>query len=317
MFLAARVIGGITGGNLPVAYAYIADNLVGHERAAAIGKISGSFGLGMVLGPALGGLLAGGATPMEADLAAPAWAAAFASLLSALAIAIWLPESPGHTRAAQPKSSGAAPISTQPAFQQPVLTLLVIVFVVVLGMALRESIFALWASHTLRLGARTIGLLFALAGAVIAILQFTVMGTLTRRFGSHSLALTATSLMAVSWLTFAVADQLPLVFAAVVLTASGTALFQTSMQNILASISQPHNRGGIMGAYQSSSALARFAGQSSSGSFYGLMHPSAPFLIGAALMLPATWLLVRIRRRPQAVADVTESAPQRPEETAA
>ncbi len=314
MFLAARIVGGITGGNLPVAYAYIADNSHGHARAAAIGKISGAFGLGMVLGPALGGLLAGSDAPLAADLATPAWTAAVASLLSAIAIAIWLPESPGQQSQAGADRAHHATADGR-AIEPTVLALLVICFVVIFGMALRESIFALWVSHTLRLGARDIGLLFALAGAVIAVLQFAAIGSLTRRFGSHALALSATGLLALSWIGLAVADRLQIVIAAVILTAAGTALFQTSIQNLLANIASPGKRGSIMGAYQSSSALARFVGQSSSGSFYGLVHVSAPFLIGALLMLPAALLLVRIRTRLLAATEAAQT--ESPQETPA
>lgn len=296
LFLAARIAGGLTAGNLPVAYAYIADTVAPDRRAAAMGKVSGAFGLGFVLGPALGGLLAGGETMIEADLVRPALAAAAASALSAAMIAVFLPESRRARQAAPAGKSPLPPFSFS--LRQPpvVAVLLVVCFVVIFSMSMRESIFSLWASHVLELGARTIGLLFAVSGGVVALVQFTSIGALTRRWGSWRLALAATALFAGAWLVFALVPRLPPVVLALAATAGGTALFQTSMQNLLADVAAAHERGRVMGAYQASSALGRYVGQSCSGTFYGVVHPSAPFLLGAALMLPAALLLWWIGR---------------------
>jgi MFS family permease len=291
-----------------------------------MGKVSGAFGLGMVVGPALGGWLAGGSTLAEASLSRPALAAACASALSALMILAFLPESrpapadaAGEPRASARRDEAASAAAAAPGRAEeglpPLVTLLLVVgFLVVFGMAMREAVFPLWGSHVLGLGASTLGMLYALSGATVALLQFTSMGTLTRRFGSYRLTLGASVLFAAGWSTLAIAHNLGAALFAVALTASATALFQTSMQNMLAELAPAARRGRIMGAYQSAGALARYVGQTSAGSFYGFLHPSAPFALGAVLMLPAAAVLISMRRRlPNAITRAAPASPAAPE----
>ena len=120
--------------------------------------------------------------------------------------------------------------------------------------------------------------------------------TASERTGRAGMRLLAPRGTAGAWLLFASIEHVGPALLGIAATGAGTALFQASMQNLLADIAGPHERGRIMGSYQSASALARYAGQSLSGTFYGLIHPSAPFLLGAALMAPAAALLWWVRR---------------------
>ena len=79
LLLLARILSGATSANLSTAYAYIADVTTPEERAGAMGRVSSAFGLGFAIGPALGGLLAGGTTMDDANLLRPAIAAAVAN----------------------------------------------------------------------------------------------------------------------------------------------------------------------------------------------------------------------------------------------
>src|SRR5688572_25866902 len=87
VLLLSRLIDGITGGNLATASAYIADITPRHERAKSFALLGAAFGLGFILGPALGGLLS------QISLTAPAYAAGTLSLLSAVVGFFVLPES--------------------------------------------------------------------------------------------------------------------------------------------------------------------------------------------------------------------------------
>ena len=92
LLLLARILSGATSANLSTAYAYIADVTTPEERAGAMGRVSSAFGLGFAIGPALGGLLAGGTTMDDANLLRPAIAAALFSFSAFLAIFAFLPE---------------------------------------------------------------------------------------------------------------------------------------------------------------------------------------------------------------------------------
>ncbi|HEY7506053.1 MAG TPA: MFS transporter, partial [Nitrososphaera sp.] len=87
MLFASRILQGLTGGNLSVAQAYITDVTDAKSRNRGLGMIGAAFGLGFIIGPALGGLLSG------ISYSVPAFVAAGLSFINLLLIAFWLPES--------------------------------------------------------------------------------------------------------------------------------------------------------------------------------------------------------------------------------
>src|SRR5919112_6101155 len=86
MLFLARIVDGLSGGNVSTARAYVADVTEPKDRAKAYGLIGAAFGLGFILGPALSGVLSG------ISYTAPIWAAAGITLVAALMAWMWLPE---------------------------------------------------------------------------------------------------------------------------------------------------------------------------------------------------------------------------------
>src|SRR6185436_10918209 len=86
MLFAARIIDGLSGGNITTARAYIADVTEPHERAKAYGFLGAAFGLGFIVGPGLAGVFA------TISYTAPIWAAAFVTLIATAMAWLWLPE---------------------------------------------------------------------------------------------------------------------------------------------------------------------------------------------------------------------------------
>ncbi|MBW7931452.1 MAG: MFS transporter [Gammaproteobacteria bacterium] len=295
----ARIVSGITAANLSTAYACATDLTTPATRADAMGKISAAFGLGMTIGPAIGGLLAGGSTMAEANLMRPALVAAAFSLAAAVAIWFFLPETrpPGDgDNAAQRSGSLLADMRSLGA--RPVISMmLVLALVVITFMAVRESIFPLWAYYVLDLNAGELGIVLGYMGALIFAIQFVGMGRLSNRFGDLRLIQVAVLMFATSWLGLALSTTILECMMALTAQAVGTALFQSSMQTLISKRAGSSERGLILGVYQSSSALARFIGQAGAGTLFGQIGMNAPFLIGAAAMLPGMWLTLRIARR--------------------
>jgi MFS transporter, DHA1 family, tetracycline resistance protein len=293
LLLLARVLGGVTSANLVTAYAYVTDVTVPADRAKAMGRISAAFGLGFVIGPALGGLLAGGTTAADANLVRPALAAGLLSFISFLGIFIALPEShkPGEGSGEKPRSSllgGLRRIGTRPAL----LALVLVCLVIITFVAAREAILALWAHDTLGMSPRDIGLLLAVSGGTITLFQFFAMGPLAERLGSMTLVKIALALYCVSWGGLLLAEFWWHVALAIGVAAVGTALFQTNMQTLIADGAGAHERGMVLGVYQGSSSLARFFGQAVAGSLFAFISPGAPFALGALMMIPAFALLL-------------------------
>jgi MFS family permease len=295
----ARVLSGVTAANLSTAYAYISDITTPDERAGAMGKISAAFGLGFAIGPAIGGLLAGGDTMAEANLMRPAVAAAAFSLVAALAIFLYLPETQPHEARAEARATERGFRSDlRRVTRRPVISLmLVLALMVVTFMAVRESIFPLWAHYRLDFNARELGVVLGYTGALISGIQFLAMGRLSNRYGELGLVKAAVVLFAVAWIGLSLARNMTECVAALTAQAFGTAFFQTSMQSLMSKRAGPDERGLVLGVYQSSSALARFMGQAVAGTLYAQIGINAPFLIGAAVMAPALWLALRIGQR--------------------
>lgn len=295
----ARVLSGVTAANLSTAYAYISDITTPDERAGAMGKLSAAFGLGFAVGPAIGGLLAGGETMADANLMRPAVAAALFSLASAVAIWMFLPETQhAAARAAARGEQRGFGADFRRVTRRPIITMmLVLALLVVTFMAVRESIFPLWAHYRLGFNAREIGVTLAYTGALISGVQFLGLGKLSERFGELNLVKAAVALFATAWVGLALSGNMLTCIAALTAQSLGTAFFQTSMQSLISKRAGASERGLVLGVYQSSSALARFMGQAVAGTLYGQIGMNAPFLIGAAFMAPAMWLALRIGRR--------------------
>jgi MFS family permease len=161
---------------------------------------------------------------------------------------------------------------------------------------MRETLFALWMHDKHGFEVTVTGAVIALHGLLVAAVQLFGTGRLSVRFGEQQLLNFGIVAYGASWLGLGLSTGLPAVLAAMTLSALGTALFATSLQSLLTQAVGPAVRGGVLGALQSSSALARFLGAALSGTLYGQISPDAPFLIGALAMIPAFFVGRRLRR---------------------
>src|SRR5438552_12993244 len=126
MLFAARAFAGACAGNIATAQAYIADVTKPEDRARGMGLIGAAFGLGFIIGPALGGLIAGN-DPATADIETPAWIAAALSLLALLGVAFLLPESLPADLRKKGRARGRAE-AVLSALHRPVLSRLILIF---------------------------------------------------------------------------------------------------------------------------------------------------------------------------------------------
>ncbi|MCC5870736.1 MAG: MFS transporter [Gammaproteobacteria bacterium] len=307
MLILSRVLGGLTAGNLATAYAYVTDLTPAEERAKHLGKISGAFGLGFIVGPALGGLLAGTGDIADANFVRPALAAAGLSLTALVGIVCFLPESRGTVNAhntsrgtpgrGHERGRGFGPALAL-VLSRPVISLMVLLCLTVITFAaVRESIFSLWMSHQFAYGPATIGMVFSFNGIILVIVQFTAIGPLTKRFGEYALLLVGMTMYTACWIGLIIAQGLIMIMISMAASAIGTALFATSLQSMLSRRAGEGQRGVVMGVFQSASSLGRFSGQTVAGTIYGQIGPNAPFLLGALAMIPAFIIAMRIGTR--------------------
>ena len=150
MLFAARAFAGACAGNIAAAQAYIADVTPPEKRAKGMGMIGAAFGLGFIIGPVIGGVIAGDDVA-TADLATPCLIAAGLSFLGFLGVVLLLRESLSRARVSVRAQGRLA--TTRAALSRPGLgRLLLVFFLVILAFSGMETVFAWWAIATVRLG---------------------------------------------------------------------------------------------------------------------------------------------------------------------
>jgi DHA1 family tetracycline resistance protein-like MFS transporter len=292
----ARALAGFMAGNLSAAMAYASDISQPADRTRTMGTVGAAIGIGFMLGPAIGGALAGEQL-QTASFLRPALVAASLSVLAMLLVLFLLPESntAEHRRAHATTARRAHPwelLRLLPALRWLTLATLLVTF----ALSTLESIFAIWAMNRYQVGPRTVGLaLFALAIVAVG-MQGGLMRRLAPRFGETRLAIAGIVFLAAGVASVAFGGALPLVIVGMMACGLGAGLFNPSGLALASREAQAHNRGAIMGTYQSGTSLARVIAPFASGPIYMHIGPGAPFLLAGIVTLQALWCIVAVRR---------------------
>lgn len=288
----SRLIDGITGGNLTVAQAYITDVTDQKNRAKALGMIGAAFGLGFIIGPAVGGALS------SFGYAVPALAAATLAFANMLAVFFFLPESLTQERR-EAMSAQKRPAFTfgalWNALSRPrVGPLLHTRFFYSLAFAMFQSIFALYAQLKLGLTAQTTGFVLAYVGVLSVIVQGFAIGKLTARFSDKQLIFSGSIIMGLSLLAWALAPNLPvlLVIMAPMSFAGGT--LNTVLSSALTKSVYPEEIGGTLGLSASVESLTRVIAPSAGGFLLEVLGTWAPGIFSALIM---AWVVTFVYRR--------------------
>lgn len=298
MLFAARAFAGACAGNIAAAQAYIADVTVPENRARGMGMIGAAFGLGFIIGPVIGGIVAG-SDIATADLRTPGLIAAALSLIACLGVIALLPESrPEPREGGSPGRLAAA----RKALARPVLArLLVVFFLVILAFSGMETTFAWWAIGQFGWGPRQTGFVFFYVGLLSALMQGGLIGRLTRRFGEERLMLTGLVLIAFGLVVMPFAHDLPPLIVALSALALGMGAMQPSINSLISRRAGEAQQGEILGVAQSVGSLARVVGPIAAGALFSDFGRSSPFLWGGALVGAALligWQLPRLAVAP-------------------
>ena len=295
----ARVISGITGASFTTAFAYVADVTPPEKRAGSFGAIGAAWGLGFVLGPAVGGVL-GGINPRL-----PFWVAAGLTLLNALYGLFILPESlPPERR--QPFSwKRANPLGSLRLLRShhELLSLASVNFLYYLAHQVLPSVFVLYAGYRYGWTATTVGLTLAVVGVGNIVVQGGLVRVIVPRIGERRSMLAGLLFGAAGFLIYGLAKAGWLIFAGVPVFAF-IGLFGPASQGIMTQRVSPSEQGQLQGA---NSSIMGITGMIGPGLFtltfaafigrYSSVHlPGAPFLLAALLMMAAMALAARATR---------------------
>src|ERR671912_63962 len=167
MLFLARIVDGLSGGNITTARAYIADVTTEENRAKAYGFLGAAFGLGFIIGPALGGAFS------HISYTAPIWAAAAITVAATVLAWIWLPETVHRTHAGGgPPSHAVRDLTHRPGLR----LLLAIDFIYWMSFAVYQTTFALFGARRFGFDVTHTGYLFSAFGALGVIVQGGLVG---------------------------------------------------------------------------------------------------------------------------------------------
>lgn len=291
MFL-SRLIGGLAGGNITVAQAYISDITDEQSRAKGLGLLGAAFGLGFILGPALGGIMS------RWGYAVPAFAAAFLALANLTGVFFTLPESLTPERRQQLVVNKRPLISLRAmweALSTPrVGPLLYVRLFFALAAALLQTMFTLWAKDKLGLDAQATALLLAYLGVLSVIVQGGLIGPLTRRFSEPRLIVWGTAVYGVSMLAWAFTPSVPILLVVMIPMAFSTGVLNTVINSAITRVVSPQEIGGALGIAGSLESLSRVISPAVGGWLLGSVGLWAPGVVGALIM---AWVVVFSWRR--------------------
>jgi MFS family permease len=296
MLFAARLLAGLlSSASIGVSFAYVADVTPPDKRAMGLGLLGACFGLGFMMGPAVGGLLG------HYSLALPAFVAAGLALVNFGFTWKYLPESLSpeeRTRLVRERRENTL-VLLRKVITGPSGFLFLLTFIVTFGFTALEQTFSFYLLDALHVSSKdqplVSGGLLGLAGLCGIIVQGGLVGPLVARFGESGMARVGLILMIVGFSTFSLPRTvLVLAFGPMLLLSIGRAMIAPALSSL---VSQKANLGqGIaLSVSQSFDALARTVGPLVAGFLFDRIGPSAPYVVSAVAMSLA--LLVTLIKR--------------------
>ncbi|SPU42196.1 MFS transporter [Brevundimonas diminuta] len=308
-----RMFTGLGAGNISTVQGYIADVTPPERRAGRMGLIGAAFGLGFIVGPGMGGLLA---QPQMGHVGyqLPIFAASGAAVLAALGVMFFLRESRAKADPAAPRPAFLAGIRFART-DEVVSRVLVVSLIYLAGFSAMEAAFGLWAENRYAWTAREVGLSFMIVGLVSAVNQGLLAGRLARRFGEARVLAAGMLLFGASLIlqvaappAWFPATQIDLGLFVIPVSAGwiipivmgiGACGMSLAMPNISALISRsspPDRQGAMLGLNMAAGSMARIVGPMVAGVLYSAVGPDWPFLVGAVLTVPAAMMAINAGR---------------------
>lgn len=291
LLFAGRIVDGATGGNISTALAYIADISPPEQRSKRMGLIGAAFGLGLIVGPAIGGLLS------HVSLAAPLLCAAGLAGLNALAVALFLPESlPADRRRQAQSQPGVAPLLAGAAGRR-LRAALATYFCTTVAFSLLTAIYPLFTQHRFGYGAAENGYIFAGQGILGAVIQGGLLGWLLRYASDKTLVIGGTAVLTLSLFALPLSATVAALWLATAGVAVGHGFVAAPLNGLASKGGDPATQGRVLGLMQSAASIARIIGPvlggwllTSDASGLADAFGRTPYWTGGVIMLAACLL---------------------------
>jgi DHA1 family tetracycline resistance protein-like MFS transporter len=275
MLFAARIVDGLSGGNISTARAYVADITEPKDRARAFGLIGAAFGLGFIMGPALSGMLA------QVSITAPVWAAAAITLVATLMAWLWLPETV-HRAAA---GTGMPFRNVAEMMRRPGLRrMLFIDFIYWFAFAIFQTTFALFAAHRFGFNVSQTGYFFAAFGVLGAVVQGGMIRPIVHRLGDKPTFVLGVICAVAGLVGASLAPTVVLMSLALVPLAFGIGFGHPTVSALVSRAGRSDEQGRVQGAAGAVESLGRAIGPVWGNAALARYGDGMPYLSAAACL---------------------------------
>lgn len=300
VFNISRLIGGLSAAMVvPTAMALAADITTKHQRARVIGWLSAAFSGGLILGPGIGGILAG------ISYKTPFWAAGALGLVSAIVLISLLPSDAETKKTMAEVDDPIAEPSAHPMSRAfwtvPIIILFTMILVSSFGLQGFESIYSIYVNEVFHFSLSNIALVLTLNGLISLFLQVAMFDTLVSRWGERRVIRACFFLAAICVVWITQAHGKIAVMIATLIIFSSFDLLRPAITTLLTKASES-NQGLINGLNMSLTSIGNIVGPIMSGMLLD-MNPHYPYLVVAGFLI-VSYLMAFLLKRPEAMQSV-------------
>jgi multidrug resistance protein len=295
MLFAARIVDGLSGGNITTARAYIADISTEENRAKSYGVLGAAFGLGFIIGPALGALFS------RISYTAPIWVAAGVTVVATIMAWLWLPETVHRANAA-----AGSPWKALRSLggRKELRQLFAVDFIYWMSFAVYQTTFALFGAKRFGFDASHTGYLLSAFGFLGVVVQGGMVGPVVKRLGErHTLAI-GLLFAAAGWGGSAMVYSIPLFVVMLVPGAIGIGLCNATLSALISHSAGPGEQGRVQGAAGALESLGRTLGPMWGNGALQVFGEGSAYAAAAVLLTFASISVWRSPVRPRAASPV-------------
>ena len=284
----ARIIDGITGGNISIAQAYIADITTKENRAKGMGLIGAAFGLGFIFGPAIGGFLA------KYNYSYPGYFAMIISLITVFLTIFTLTETvSSEQRKSEPKAQVTLKEFWKVASATNIQYLIIVFFLMNSAFSMMQGTFALWAQKRFNFGPEQNGYIFAFVGIIAVFAQLKLLPILVKRFKERILLNYSTLFFGLGFFFTPFIPNPWYLMITQALIVFGNSMANPSIQALASERVPKEEYGETLGFLQSAGSLGRIVGPVLGGFLFGSLGINSPFFFAAAVVIGIFFYLQR------------------------
>jgi len=281
----ARILDGLTGGNISVAQAYITDITDEKNRTKGMGLIGAALGLGFVIGPALGGLLSS-----QGHYNIPAWVAAGLAFINLGLIYVLLPESIQREKG---QVATRPPTKLMQILRQSDLNALLMTrFAYGLAFATFETIFSLFVLKKLGISAATNGFILTYAGILLVYIQTSGLRRLTQKYQDQQLLFSSILVLIPALFLWSITPNVLALIVVLIPICFAGGILNSVLSSMVTKVVSAHQVGEVLGVASSLESLTRVAAPFLGGFFMSKFGTQAPGIFAAILATVAlVWLM--------------------------